>query len=85
MWLNISSAIPVERDIVGVIEETGELVLMASEADLDEELIIPTNTLKKFPNFKLLTWLTDCHVYVVKKKVLDKLCDKLHDGSELVW
>lgn len=70
-----------ERDIFGIEEETQELVYMASEADLDEELNLPTSLLRKFPNFKLLTWLTDCHLYVVKKKVLDKLFDKFDDDE----
>lgn len=63
-------------------EGSGELVFMGSEADMDEDLVLPTATLKKFPNFKLYTWLTDCHLYIVKKEVLDKLFDKVEDAEE---
>jgi translation initiation factor eIF-2B subunit gamma len=64
-----------ERDIVGVKKDTGEMVLLASEADLDEDLSIPVSTLKRFPHFRIITNLTDAHVYVMKKKLLDKLND----------
>jgi hypothetical protein len=71
----------IERDIVGIMDDSQELVFMASEADLDDELVIPTSTLDKFPNFKLLTWLVDCHLYIVKKQVLDKLFENTNDGE----
>jgi hypothetical protein len=44
-----------ERDIVGVKKDTGEMVLLASEADLDEDLSIPVSTLKRFPHFQIIT------------------------------
>jgi hypothetical protein len=34
---------------------TGEMVLLASEADLDEDLSIPVSTLQRFPHFRILT------------------------------
>lgn len=72
---------PIERDIVGVTEPGGELVFMASEADLDEDLVLPTPSLRKFPNFKLLTWLTDAHLYIIKKSLLDRLFVRMDDGE----
>jgi len=70
-----------ERDIIGVKEDTQELVFMMSEADLDDELALPFATLHKYPTFKLVTWLTDCHLYIVKKVALDLLFTK-HDNEE---
>jgi len=63
----------VERDIVGIKGCTQELVFMASEADLDDELELPLNTLNKFPHFKIFTWLTDTHLYIMKNEIIQKL------------
>jgi len=60
------------------------MVMLASEADLDDDLPIPVSTLKHHPNFKIITNLTDTHCYIVKKKVLEKLLDPEVDEDSYV-
>jgi len=64
-----------ERDIIGISDATDQLVFMASEADFDEELSIPTATFTKFPHIKIISWLIDAHIYLIKKSVLEILED----------
>lgn len=60
-----------DRDIVGIEPTTSRLVYLAPEADLDENISLPLTTVKKCPHFKLLTWLKDSHIYLIRKRVLD--------------
>lgn len=61
-----------EKDIIGTDALTSSLVFMASEADCEEHLIgVPFTTITKCPHIKLRTNLSDSHIYIIKKKVLE--------------
>jgi NDP-sugar pyrophosphorylase family protein len=67
-----------ERDIVGISPDEMALVFLASEADFEDSISLPLTTIRKCPHVKLLTNLTDAHIYIIKKTVFE-----LHgsDGS----
>jgi len=67
------SKIKNERDIVGIKPTTNNLVYLTSEADCDEEIRLPVPTLRSCPHTKLLTGLTDTHIYLIRYPLLNRM------------
>ena len=64
------------RDFVAMDRAEGRLIFLSNEADQEQEnLSFKKSTLKKYPNLKLESELTDCHLYVMKKWLLQYLCN----------
>lgn len=60
------------KTFTGYEDSTHTLLYTNSEADVEEDdLEIRTSLLWKFPKLSLTTTLTDLHVYICKRKVLD--------------
>lgn len=66
-----------ERDLVGLDEETGRLVFLASASDFDEDFEIPRVLIQKHNSVKIYSRLLDAHVYILKKWVLDFLVEQV--------
>lgn len=64
----------IDRDIIGLAEKNNQLIILNSEADIEDHLEINTAMLKKHPLINLTTNLTDAHLYIMKREVLDYLC-----------
>ncbi|OWF56358.1 translation initiation factor eIF-2B subunit gamma-like [Mizuhopecten yessoensis] len=62
-----------ERDFVGFDEQGDRVLFMASEADLDENIKFRKSVLKRHPFLNIKSGLTDCHMYIMKKWVVDFL------------
>ena len=60
-----------ERDLVGIDES--RLLLVASEADLEESLSLRRSTLLEHPKLTVRSDLQDAHLYVLEKWVVDYL------------
>ncbi|KAL1491370.1 hypothetical protein ABEB36_011977 [Hypothenemus hampei] len=67
-----------ERDLVGIDEQTGRLVFLASESDFETDVSLPINLLKKHPKIKIYSKLIDSHIYILKHWVIQYL--KNEDG-----
>jgi len=64
------------RDFVAVDKKEGRLIFLSNEADLEQESIsFKKSILKQYPHLKLDTELTDCHLYVFKKWLVQYLCN----------
>lgn len=68
-----------ERDIVGLDVKGNRVLFMSSEADLVDKdadfLNMKLSLFKKHPNVNIRSNLTDCHLYLMKKWVIDYLAD----------
>lgn len=62
-----------ERDLIGIDNESGRMVFLASASDFEEYVDMSTKLLLKHPNFTVYSKLLDAHLYVVRKWVLDFL------------
>ncbi|OXU19025.1 hypothetical protein TSAR_003293 [Trichomalopsis sarcophagae] len=62
-----------ERDLIGIDNETGRMVFLASASDFEESIKMPAKLLKKHSNFTVYSKLLDAHLYVINKWVLDFL------------
>ncbi|XP_014206975.1 translation initiation factor eIF-2B subunit gamma [Copidosoma floridanum] len=62
-----------ERDLIGIDNETGRIVFLASASDFEDTVTMPVKLLKKHPNFTVFSKLLDAHLYVINKWVLDFL------------
>lgn len=62
-----------ERDLIGIDNETGRIVFLASASDFEETINMSTKLLKKHSNFTVYSKLLDAHLYVISKWVLDFL------------
>lgn len=62
-----------ETDLIGISNETGRLVFLASASDFEETIKISQTLLKKHPSFTIHSKLMDTHLYVINKWVLDFL------------
>ncbi|XP_012144904.2 eukaryotic translation initiation factor 2B subunit gamma isoform X2 [Megachile rotundata] len=62
-----------ETDLIGIDNETGRLVFLASGSDFEETINISQTLLKRHPNFTLHSKLMDAHLYVIRRWVLDFL------------
>lgn len=63
----------VERDLIGIDEQTNRLVFLASASDYESDLSLPTTLLKKHTSMKIHSNLIDSHVYVLKNWVIKYL------------
>ncbi|XP_033330331.2 eukaryotic translation initiation factor 2B subunit gamma [Megalopta genalis] len=62
-----------ETDLIGIDNETGRLVFLASASDFEETINISQMLLKKHISFTIHSKLLDAHLYVMSKWVLDFL------------
>ncbi|XP_031829988.1 eukaryotic translation initiation factor 2B subunit gamma [Nomia melanderi] len=62
-----------ETDLIGIDNETGRLVFLASASDFEETINISQMLLKKHTSFTIHSKLLDAHLYVINKWVLDFL------------
>lgn len=66
-----------EKDFIGFDEKGQRVLYMTSEADLEEETVtFKRSVLKKHPYINIRSNLTDCHLYLIKKWVVDYVADK---------
>ncbi|XP_043504412.1 translation initiation factor eIF-2B subunit gamma [Polistes fuscatus] len=62
-----------ETDLIGIDNETGRLVFLASASDFEETMNISQKILRKHTSFTMHSKLMDAHVYIIQKWVLDFL------------
>ena len=62
-----------EKDLIGIDNETGRIVFLASASDFEETINMSHKLLKKHTNFTVYSRLLDAHLYVISKWVLDFL------------
>ncbi|XP_065367257.1 translation initiation factor eIF2B subunit gamma [Calliphora vicina] len=67
-----------ERDLIGIHPETRRLLFLASASDFEEVMNVNAHLLRKNGKMTIFSRLTDSHIYVVKKWVLDYLEKKEH-------
>lgn len=74
-----------ERDFIGFDEKGSRVLFMTSEADLtdldDDKIKFRKSLFKKHPNVNIRSNLTDCHLYLMKKWVIDYLADNKQISS----
>ncbi|KNC77441.1 hypothetical protein SARC_10101 [Sphaeroforma arctica JP610] len=59
------------KDYIGLDVETKTVVYYTPEADVDEELDLSRRMFTQWPRVQLRNDLTDCHLYVMRKWVVD--------------
>lgn len=62
-----------ERDLVGINEENNRLLFLASTTDYNENVSIPGHLLRSNGKIKIFCGLSDSHIYLMKRWVLDYL------------
>uniref|UniRef100_A0A1B6BX82 Translation initiation factor eIF2B subunit gamma n=1 Tax=Clastoptera arizonana TaxID=38151 RepID=A0A1B6BX82_9HEMI len=62
-----------EQDIVGIDPGTNRLVLLSSESDHEETMVISQNLLRKHGKIRLYSKLLDAHFYVIKRWLCEYL------------
>ena len=62
-----------ERDLIGIDNETGRIVFLASASDFEETINMSHKLLKKHSNFTVYSKLLDAHLYVISKWILEFL------------
>lgn len=62
-----------ERDLIGIDEQTNRLVFIASASDFETEVSLPISLFRKHPNIKIHSSLIDSHIYVLKHWVIEYL------------
>ncbi|XP_024946927.1 translation initiation factor eIF-2B subunit gamma isoform X2 [Cephus cinctus] len=62
-----------ETDLIGIDNETGRLVFLASASDFEETINLSRKLLKKHTSFTIHSKWMDAHLYVINKWVLDFL------------
>ncbi|CAG2204136.1 EIF2B3 [Mytilus edulis] len=62
-----------EKDFIGFDERGDRVLFMASEADLEDTVTFRKSVLKRHPFINIKSGLTDCHLYLIKKWVIDYL------------
>lgn len=65
-----------ERDIVGLDSTGNRLLFLSSEADIEDFIPVKRSFLKRHPLTNLHTRLTDGHLYLMKRHVLDLLTEE---------
>ena len=74
-----------ECDFIGFDEKGSRVLFMTSEADLadkdDDKIKLRKSMLKRHPNINIRSNLTDCHLYLMKKWVIDYLADNENISS----
>ena len=72
-YITYNFFLSVERDLVGLDTETSRLVFLASISDFDDTVSMPRRLLRKHPHISMFSQLTDAHLYVIRKWVIDYL------------
>lgn len=62
-----------ETDLIGIDNNTGRLVFLASASDFEETFNISQRLLRKHTSFTVHSKLMDAHLYIINKWVLDFL------------
>ncbi|KAL6433010.1 hypothetical protein ACFW04_006361 [Cataglyphis niger] len=62
-----------ETDLIGIDNNTGRIVLLASASDFEETFNISQRLLRKHTSFTVHSKLMDAHLYIINKWVLDFL------------
>ncbi|KAJ9601166.1 hypothetical protein L9F63_000686, partial [Diploptera punctata] len=62
-----------ERDLVGLDTDTSRLVFLASVSDFDDVVPLSCRLLRKHKKVSMFSQLTDAHLYLLKKWVVDYL------------
>lgn len=62
-----------ETDLIGIENNTGRLIFLASASDFEETINISQRLLRKHANFTMHSKLMDAHLYIIKKWVIDFL------------
>jgi len=58
-----------ERDLVGLAGD--QICLLSAEADVEERLQVPRKVCALHPRVTVLSGLQDCHLYIMKRWILD--------------
>ncbi|KAH3741886.1 hypothetical protein DPMN_048616, partial [Dreissena polymorpha] len=74
-----------ERDFIGFTQGSNRVLFMTSEADLadmnDDKIKFKKSLFRKHPNMNVRSNLTDCHLYVMKKWVINYLAENRQISS----
>lgn len=74
-----------ERDFIGFDEKGNRVLFMTTEADLadldDDKIKFRRSLFKKHPSMNIRSNLTDCHLYLMKKWVIQYLADNKQISS----
>jgi translation initiation factor eIF-2B subunit gamma len=62
-----------EKDLVGINEKNQRLVFLASASDFEENVKLPAHLLRSNREVLITTNLTDAHIYIMKKNIVDYL------------
>lgn len=60
----------IERDLIGIDNETSRIVFLASASDFEDKINMPVKLLKKHSKFTVYSRLLDTHLYIINKWVL---------------
>ncbi|XP_048579656.1 translation initiation factor eIF-2B subunit gamma isoform X2 [Nematostella vectensis] len=63
----------VQKHYIALDSKESRLLFCASEADLEETLIVRKALLKRYPCINIVTRLVDTHLYIMKKWIIDYL------------
>lgn len=72
-YITYNFILSAERDLVGLDAETSRLVFLASISDFDDTVSMPRRLLRKHPHISMFSQLTDAHLYIIRKWVIDYL------------
>ncbi|XP_020608037.1 translation initiation factor eIF-2B subunit gamma-like [Orbicella faveolata] len=64
-----------QLDYISIDSRENRLLFFATEADLDETLMIRKPLLKRYPCINIVKNLMDAHLYIIKKWVVDYLAE----------
>eukprot|EP00794_Sanderia_malayensis_P007780 gene7780-8626_t len=68
----------VQKDFIAIEKGENRLLFMLNEADLESEnILVRKSLLKRYPNLTIQSNLIDAHMYIMKKWVLDFICEKM--------
>jgi len=62
--------------VIGMNRSTGQICIMAAEADLDEVFSIRRTILKENPRVTVAVNLMDAHFYIFEKWIIDFLKER---------
>ncbi|XP_056019961.1 translation initiation factor eIF-2B subunit gamma-like isoform X2 [Ostrea edulis] len=71
----VKSRKQLEKDFFGFDEKGERILFTQSEADVDETISVKKSVLKKHPYMCIKSGLTDCHLYLMKKWIVDYLVE----------
>lgn len=72
-YITYNSILSAEWDLVGLDAETSRLAFLASVSDFDDIVSMPRRLLRKHPHISMFSQLTDAHLYIIRKWVIDYL------------